>query len=326
MDRRFTDRTILQFLGRRQSNLLTFKKVDFDLPRPQLWKKSIEHNFATESPGNATMDDVPAEWATVWYGEALGLPDGNETEKSSASFIVDAKGQIYGTIFDGSDVYTISSVLDKEGNWKYEHDVVSLDELPDEWLDEEGANDEDDFSSTGDGRRLDTGLRGGPTQSTATVANDPMDLRASQFSNPKRAILDVAVVYTEQAKLVEGDESKIHNLIGLSIFQTNMAFANSGSNIRIRLVKTLEDKSFPDDGTVNGWDALSTQGDGHFDYWEQVKNETGADSVVFIVDKGLPRWCGRGQTGGPLAMISRSCSAKAGRYSFAHELGHWFVR
>jgi hypothetical protein len=342
VDRNFADQTTLQFFGRNLSASTTFKKAGFDFPRTQLWKKSVVQKNSTEYPGNAMVDDVPAEWASVWYGEAWCISDKNKPTKSSASFIIDAKGQMYGTILDGVDSYTVSSVVDEAGNWRYKHDVVSLEELPDEewldvvsleelpdeeWLDESASNErrEDDHIGSGHGRDLNPGLRGLNVQSSATVVNGPADSRNRQPPNPRKAILDVAVIYTETAKFMEGGDTEIHNLIGLSIFQTNMAFMNSGSNIRIRLVKTLQDRSFPDDGSLNGWNALLTEVDGYFDYWEQVKNETGADSVIVIVEH-LPRWCGQSQTGGPLAIVARGCSAKAGRHSFAHELGHWFVR
>jgi hypothetical protein len=80
-----------------------------------------------------------------------------------------------------------------------------------------------------------------------TVANGHADFRTPQPPILRKTILDVAVIYTETAKCMEGGDAEIHNLIGLSIFQRNVAFVNSGSNIRIRLrlVKTLQDRSFP---------------------------------------------------------------------------------
>lgn len=334
VNRDFARQTTLRFRGRNQSNPLTFQRIDFDAPRPQLWRQSMEQeNLFTENLINGRnrttmIGNVPAEWATVWYGEALGLSDRNGTFQNLASFIIDAKGQICGTILDGADSYQISSVVDESGNWRYKFDVVSLEEPSDEWPnDDEKAQDDSSFGS-GDNRRLNPGLRGFDMASYDSLSTDNglTHSRGLQvFPHSRKAILDVAVIYTQTAKIVEGGDAEIHNLIGLSIFQTNMAFVNSGSNIRVRLVKTFEDRSFPDNGSLNGWNALLTYGDGYFDYWEQIQNATGANSVVVIVDS-LPRWCGRAQTGGPLAIVARGCSAKAGRYSFAHELGHWFVR
>jgi hypothetical protein len=92
----------------------------------------------------------------VWYGESI-----SDTHKS-----VIAEGQLYGTILDGVESYTISSVLneDETGNYRrYKYDVVSLEELPDDWVDETATNiegNEDKRIGSDHSRDLSPGLRG----------------------------------------------------------------------------------------------------------------------------------------------------------------------
>lgn len=312
VNRQLSRVTNLNFFGRfkhKDNEPLVFQRVNVDVPRPQIWKRP---DLLSSSYTSHVSKDVPTEMATVWYGESI-----TPGFVGSASFIIDASGAVYGTITDGEDSYTISSSVDTLGSWRYKVDVVSMQDFPAEFESDEDSDDEDDSELAPLSRGL---LRGTPL----IQPHEQGRWLQSNVTTNGTVIVDVAVVYTEAVALAEGGDAAVHNLIGLSVFQTNLAFSNSGSNIRIRLVQTVQDNSFPDDSTINAWDAVRTESDGHFDYWEELRNETGADGIMFLVNH-LPGWCGRAQSGGPLAIVSRGCTAKAGRYSFAHELGHWFV-
>eukprot|EP00934_Nitzschia_sp_Nitz4_P004823 Nitzschia sp. Nitz4//scaffold173_size47512//3627//5744//NITZ4_007151-RA/size47512-augustus-gene-0.0-mRNA-1//1//CDS//3329538781//4813//frame0 len=298
----------LRFFGRSrtkiQGNSITFRRVDADVPRPMFWKRPA--SGALHTIGNLTKD-VPAEYATVWYGEPI-----NSGVTGSAMFVVAADGSVCGTITDGVDSYDIKSTTDSTGNPAFRVEVKSLEELAAE-IEEVGESDSEPAPVTWN-RGL---LRGNMNPALEPHSRFLQDLTNSTL------LVDVAVVYTEMAKNAEGGDAEIQSLIGLSVFQTNIAFRNSGSNIRIRLVQTYEDNTYPDEPSNNGWEAVKTDGDGYFDYWEELRNETGADGIMFISNY-LPGWCGRALSGGPISMVQRGCTAKAGRYSFAHELGHWF--
>jgi len=72
----------------------------------------------------------------------------------------------------------------------------------------------------------------------------------------------------------------MQNMVDLAMLQTNMAFDNAGSNVRVRLVHTHEDKEFPDDRGISPFDSLVRKGDGHFDCVDCLRAKHGADIIV----------------------------------------------
>lgn len=255
------------------------------------------------------------EIASVWYGEENGQGTG------TASLMIDSKGNIFGSVSDGIKSFAISTFIDAESSAKiYQFEAFDLSDLPEEV--EDGEFNNEDLGSAGDQRLLlsSPSLRGGFASPEDNMNNKTISRRLPPAVG---TMVDVLVIYTSTAKNVAGGTSAMHNLIGLGMYQTNVAFANAGSDTRVRLVKTFEDTNFPDTSSNDAWSALKTNGDGHFDYVGSLRDQVGAD-VVMLIPQYLSG-CGVAQFGGPYAAVKRQCATLNGQFSFAHEIGHLFV-
>ena len=176
-------------------------------------------------------------------------------------------------------------------------------------------------------------------QSAFPVELDPLlpeisnfGMENSESDNPNvmdtGAIIDVMVVYTDDARLDAGGTSNIINQINLAISETNTGYERSGINQRMNLVHTAE-VNYDDDSTLdwgNTLNELTNSNDGILDEIHNLRNEYGADLVVMLV-KNMD-YCGIGWLMTPsytrdsvgFSVVSRSCST--GYYSLAHETGH----
>lgn len=192
LDINFPRRPTLEFLGHRSTEPIIFHRRPMDVPRPQLWKQATTQKNHTESG----LKNVPAEWATVWYGEVNGST--TSYGSSHASFLVDARGQVYGTILDGVDSYTISSTIDQEGNMQFRYDVVSLHELPEEFPGDSNELGGDDNNGR---RELQTNFLRSSSKDRG-LAQFPVHRVLQSFNG--LVIVDLAVIYTEQAKIAQG--------------------------------------------------------------------------------------------------------------------------
>lgn len=142
------------------------------------------------------------------------------------------------------------------------------------------------------------------------------------------AMVDVLVVYTEEARLAQGGTAAIENLINLAVAETNSGYANSGINHRMRLVHT-EQVAYPEIGF--DWSIalsqLRSSSDGILDHVHDLRNAYGADLVIMIVANA--QYCGIAyllpvnsdyyQYLG-FSIVSDGCAT--GYYSFGHETGH----
>lgn len=139
-----------------------------------------------------------------------------------------------------------------------------------------------------------------------------------------RAVLDVAVYYTAQARQAMGGVDQMHARIQMFIDQCNEAYRNSEVSLRARLVRRAE-VNYTDEGNGNAniqLNHLTNPGDGVMDGVHTSRNNYRADQVVLLVDNtdvcGLA-WCGNG--GDPdraFAVVRWTCTD----FTFAHEIGH----
>ena len=131
-------------------------------------------------------------------------------------------------------------------------------------------------------------------------------------------IIDVIVAYTTNAKTWSGD---IDSLIALAIADTNQSFVNSGISASLRLVHTVEyayDDERPSRHTLSDF---AGNGDGKMDTIHALREEYGGDVAVLIHG---------GYSGGYATLAATADTAFAvvewrriaGRYLFAHEIGH----
>jgi hypothetical protein len=168
-----------------------------------------------------------------------------------------------------------------------------------------------------------------PGPAITTAAETPMTDTAES--------IDIMVVYTARAQTRAGGATGIVNLINLAVSETNTSYSNSGVQQRLRLVhQQLVDYVEPNEFST-ALNALRA-GTGALNPVPALRNTSGADVVMLLVDPPAPDACG-------IAFIMTSVNAAfapnafsvtdtdcIGQYTFAHELGHnmgarhdWYV-
>jgi len=145
-----------------------------------------------------------------------------------------------------------------------------------------------------------------------------------------RAVLDVAVYYTTQARQAIGGVDQMNARIQLFIDQCNEAYRNSQVNLTARLVRRLE-VSYPDEGGGIGTtqrNQLQNPTDGVLDGIHFDRNNYRADQVVLLVSSSRSSdgralcgiaYCGNGNDPEfAFNVVVWDCT----NYTFAHEIGH----
>jgi peptidyl-Asp metalloendopeptidase len=232
--------------------------------------------------------------SVVWHGQIVNQP-------TSAVIILERNGTIVGSILTGAGK---SFSIRRERNGDHVIEEVDLGQLP----------PEDDPTPPPPARRGD---RSGNRNRTAACKTD------------SAKVIDVMVVYTRDAKNGAGGEDAMLHDIRLAVEQTNAAYINSEIDQQIRLVHAQE-ISYRESGKVTtDRNRLRDPSDGYMDDVHALRDRYGADIVALIVENAEK--CGKSfvmenvstafeERG--FAVVKRSCSSKAGKYSFAHELGH----
>jgi hypothetical protein len=149
-------------------------------------------------------------------------------------------------------------------------------------------------------------------------------------------LIDVMVVYTQDALNGFTSEERARAAIDLSIAGTNQAFRNSAINSAVRLVHS-QVVAFAESGTsATDLPRLQGRSDGFLDDIHTTRDRTGADLVVLITET-MTDAGGRGYLNGPsatgaygFAVVSRRSMGTA--RTFVHEIGHnlgvhhdWYV-
>lgn len=154
--------------------------------------------------------------------------------------------------------------------------------------------------------------------------NDDQALNSAQ--NPESVeTLDLMVVYSNTAKNHPNGRDMAAR-VAASVAYTNRAFANSGANVRFRLVKLQNVQNY--DGKLRSNDLNRLMNDAQVIRW---RNQSGADFVTLYGDS--TEWCGVGyvpqgdpNTGRFYSNASgyafNISSIGCGHATFAHELGH----
>jgi len=147
------------------------------------------------------------------------------------------------------------------------------------------------------------------------------------------ADVDVLVLYTPAAASFEGEAALLALIDSGVEHLTNFAFGEGGVQHRVRIVGKWRTNyhEIGLDVSDADYDRLVDPSDGHMDGIDVLRNATGADLVLLVVQGyyvGLPtRICGIGSIGAPLddhsvfSVVERPCL----NYRAApHELGHNF--
>lgn len=138
-------------------------------------------------------------------------------------------------------------------------------------------------------------------------------------------LTDVLVVWTQEA---EDDDPNIEDTIQAAVDDANASYANSGIDLRLRLVHA-EKISYTESGDVEtDRNRLRDTGDGYMDGVHAIRDTYGADLVSLFVSSD-PDYCGiafiQESVGAAFAssafnVVVGSCAV--GNHSFAHECGH----
>lgn len=172
------------------------------------------------------------------------------------------------------------------------------------------------------------------------VAAEAMDGNATQAGagiQDDGSLIDMLVVYTDDARAGAGGTTQIQNLITVGINETNQSFANSGIAPRVRLVGMAEVSYEETGNSSTDLGRLQNPSDSYIDEVHTLRNTYGADVVSLIVNNFEA--CGRGYVMTSVSsffeayafnVVERGCVTP--NYSFAHELGHqmgmqhdWYV-
>jgi len=160
---------------------------------------------------------------------------------------------------------------------------------------------------------------------------------SSDISADDGSIIEVLVVYTANARILNGGTNGIQALITNAVNATNISYANSGVTQRLHLAN-MREVTYSDTGDLQT-DLMRLQNvsDGYMDEVHTWRNDLNADVVNLIVGSGNA--CGVGYQ---MSSINNSFNIYAfsvvfddcavSNFSLAHELGHnmgarhdWFV-
>ncbi|MBC8285802.1 MAG: hypothetical protein H8E32_18465 [Nitrospinae bacterium] len=163
------------------------------------------------------------------------------------------------------------------------------------------------------------------------VNSDALTTSSGSSSSPGAqsddgSVIDLLVVYTQEARDAEGGTTAIESLIDLAASETNASYSNSGVAHVVRVVAKQE-ISFSETGfSFNGF--LNSAQDGSISGLHDLRNTHGADLVVVLV-RGDNSLCGLGFL---MTTVSSAFEAfgysvtqtncATGNFTFGHEIGH----
>lgn len=140
--------------------------------------------------------------------------------------------------------------------------------------------------------------------------------------------VDVMVVYTLDAALVNGGHSGMVALVNLGYYETNQGYAQSDVLLRINLVHVAQANYTEISSETLTLSHLQNPTDGHMDEIHALRAVHGADLVALVYKSGI--YCGvafdilcsltPGFASSGFCVVNDDCFT--GNYTFAHELGH----
>jgi hypothetical protein len=205
---------------------------------------------------------------------------------------------------------------------------ISEDSAKSSAFDESPASDQDAFpkSGLGYGISADAPLSGITTIPDTLSTSDTSSSSATEVQPDDGTSIDVLVVYTAEARAVEGGTSAIESLIDLAESETNAAYSNSGVAHVIRVVAKQE-INFSESG-FSFVSFLNSAQNGSISGLSDLRDTNGADLVVVLVD-GDDSACGLGflmstvsSTFAPFGYSVTQTNCATGNFTFGHEIGH----
>ena len=160
-----------------------------------------------------------------------------------------------------------------------------------------------------------------PNSSSSDVSSSNSQTQADDGT-----VVDVLVVWTAEARTAAGGSSAMSSLIDLATSETNAAYSNSAVSHTIRIVGRQE-TTYSESGFSFSGVLTAAQG-GSFDGLHALRDSTGADLVVILVD-GDNSLCGLGylmttvsSAFAPFGYSVTATNCATGNYTFGHEIGH----
>lgn len=161
-------------------------------------------------------------------------------------------------------------------------------------------------------------------------ADERPDLEVSSDSPMANTTITVLVAYTAEARADVGGTSAMETLIDSAIAISNTAYSNSGINLTLSLVHSVE-VSYTETGSFNlELMRLSNGSDGEMDDLFTLRDDYEADVVTLLVKS--TQYCGLAYMMGPsdlrpefgeygaFSVLHHGCAG--GNISMAHEIGH----
>ena len=142
---------------------------------------------------------------------------------------------------------------------------------------------------------------GEPTAVPGRRGDAPEDDAADTCATDGPDVIDVMVVFTDDARVGATSSDAMAADIQLAVAQSNQSYKNSKINQRLRLVH-MEEVSYVESGdTEEDLDRLKSKTDNFVDNVHALRDTFGADTVVMVTEKA--DWCGSSVLNGP----SRQC-------------------
>ena len=136
-----------------------------------------------------------------------------------------------------------------------------------------------------------------------------------------KPVIDVAVFYTPESRLMAGGKTLIETEIDLWISATNTAYENSGANLQLRLVAVGEAPYRESEDPRTTLRRLEDPDDGYMDNLHKIRELSGADLTHLVLTSAFQ--CGAVRQIAPHPDDAFSWSRlNCGARTFAHELGH----
>jgi hypothetical protein len=156
--------------------------------------------------------------------------------------------------------------------------------------------------------------------------NSAQDLTADGDNSAQSTpVVDILAAYTPNARIQRGGTTGIKSLIQLGIADTNRALSDSGINLQVRLVGTMELRRNETGNWSNDLSYLKGKTDGIWDEVHAERARLGADQVSVVATYG-----GSTSSTAGIGYIRASYSSAFtvvrtsafSQYTFSHELGH----
>jgi hypothetical protein len=106
----------------------------------------------------------------------------------------------------------------------------------------------------------------------------------AQDGETTASVLDVLVVYTDDARAAAGGRSAVEAQLLAAIVAANAALANSAIDVSLRLVHMVEVAHNESDNAVTEINAIQGMSDGTLDQVHGLRDAYGADLVVLLTD------------------------------------------